>query len=95
LGEPNALLSANPWYEELAGEPARRQALWREFLLGEDAKEQAVRGGDWVIGSRAFRQRMQRQGARPAPRQGGRPLQAAATIAEDVLPQVAENDNVK
>ena len=77
LGEPDALLAPNPWYEALADEAGRRQARWREFLLGDDPQEAAVRGEDWVVGGTAFRRRMQRQQARPAPRGRGRPLRAA------------------
>jgi hypothetical protein len=32
----------------------RTETLWREFLLGADAKEE-VRRGDWVVRSEAFR----------------------------------------
>src|SRR5947209_7639206 len=39
LGEADGLLSPNPWYEALSPEVARRQELWRAFLVGEDAKE--------------------------------------------------------
>jgi putative transposase len=73
-GEADPLLAANPWYAELASEPARRQALWRDFLVGEDPKEPAVRGQDWVVGSAVFRRRMHRRDARPAPRRRGRPI---------------------
>jgi putative transposase len=72
-GEQDPLLAANPWYEALAAEPGRRQALWREFLLGEDPKEAAVRRQDWVVGGAAFRTRMQQCAGRPAPRRRGRP----------------------
>ena len=81
LGEADLLLAANPWYEALATEPARRQTLWQEFLLGEDPKEETVRRDDWVIGGAAFRRRMQRRRARPGPRRRGRPLQAEADSA--------------
>jgi putative transposase len=80
LGEADALLAANPWYEALSPEPARRQALWRDFLLGDDPKEEAVRRDDWVIGGPAFRRRMQRRGARPAPRGRGRPARLGAAM---------------
>src|SRR5437660_12021518 len=53
-GEADALLAANPWYEQLAADPPRRQALWRAFLLGPDAHEEAVRRQDWVLGSPPF-----------------------------------------
>jgi putative transposase len=81
LGEGDPLLAANPWYEALSPEAARRQALWRDFLLGDDPKEEAVRRDDWVIGGAAFRRRMQRCRARPAPRGRGRPSQGRAEAA--------------
>ena len=74
LGEPDPLLAAHPWYDGLASTAARRQGLWRSFLMGEDAKEEVVRREDWIIGSESFR-RLQRQRARPAPRRRGRPIQ--------------------
>ncbi len=56
-GQSNALLAPNPWYEALAAERDRRQTLWREFLVGEDVKEEAVRRADWAVGSEAFLRR--------------------------------------
>src|SRR5262249_60056122 len=79
LGEGDALLATNPWYEELAPEAERRQALWREFLLGEDAKEEIVRKGDWVLGSEAFRRRPRQEDGRPVPRGRGRRSQSRQT----------------
>jgi putative transposase len=70
LGEPDPLLTANPWYEELAATGERRQELWREFLLGEDAKEEAVRRAEGVLGSDEFRSDCRRARARVVP--GGR-----------------------
>jgi putative transposase len=72
LGELDSPLADNPWYLALAAEPAR-QALWREFLLGDDPKEAEVRRGDWVEGGEAFRRRVWQQAGRPAPRPRGRP----------------------
>jgi putative transposase len=69
------LLARNSWYDGLAPEPARRQALWRAFLEGEDPKEPTIRRADWVIGGDAFRRQMDGQRARPQPRGRGRPLQ--------------------
>jgi putative transposase len=74
LGRPNGLLARNPWYEGLAPDPAARARRWREFILGEDAKAGAVRRDDWIIGAAAFRQQMQRTGARPTKRGRGRPI---------------------
>jgi putative transposase len=76
LGQADTLLAPNPWYEELAPEPERRQQLWREFLMADDPKEAEVRRPDWIVGSEAFRRRMQQAAGRPAPRRRGRPNQA-------------------
>jgi hypothetical protein len=46
LGEADDLLNIHPYYLELHSEPAGRQQRWREFLLGPDAKEEAVRRQD-------------------------------------------------
>ena len=73
LGEPDALLAVNPWYEQLAVEPARRQVLWREFLDGEDPKEGAIAADDWAIGEPGFRRSLYRPQSRAVPRVNGRP----------------------
>jgi putative transposase len=73
LGEADPLLATNPWYEQLSVELSRRQELWREFLLGEDPKEEAVHAGEWVIGDEDFRRRLQRPAGRSVPRDRGRP----------------------
>jgi putative transposase len=70
LGQEDTLLSESPWYEGLAASASRCQELWRSFLLGEDAKEEAIRRGDWVLGSEAFCQQMGEQRGRPARRRG-------------------------
>jgi putative transposase len=70
LGNEDTLLSESPWYEGLAGSASWRQELWRSVLLGEDAKEEAVRRGDWVLGSKTFCQRMGEQRGRPVRRRG-------------------------
>jgi putative transposase len=75
LGESDPLLAVNPWYEPLALELSRRQALWRGFVMEEGPNEAAVRREDWVIRDREFRQQMQQPGARPGPRRRGRPVQ--------------------
>ena len=80
LGKNDRLLSTNPWYDGSASSTEVRQARWREFLLGADAKEAQVRREDWVIGGKAFRQRMERRGARSAPRRRGRPIDAEGRI---------------
>jgi putative transposase len=73
LGEPTPLLAENPCYAELAPDRAGRQRRWREFLLGADPLEEAVRRGDWAVGDDAFRQRMQLRRGRPARRRGRPP----------------------
>jgi len=73
----------NPWYDGLATESGRRQALWRDFLVGDDPREVMVRRQDWVIGSDAFRQHMQRQRGRPQPRQRGRPIRHERDRGQD------------
>jgi putative transposase len=70
LGVEQALLSYNVWYQDLAPDATRRQQRWREFLLGDDPQEDAIRRVDWVEGSEAYRRRMQRAEARPARRRG-------------------------
>jgi putative transposase len=73
LGETDPLLASNPWYEQLSPNPTRRQRLWREFLLGEDPKEETIQASEWAIGSEDFRRRLQRPASRPVPRDRGRP----------------------
>jgi hypothetical protein len=70
LGQEDTLLLESPWYEELGASASRRQELWRSFLLGEDAKEEAIRRGDWVLGSEALCQGMGEQRGRPVRRRG-------------------------
>ena len=77
LGEADPLLAENPSYGELAPDAAGRQRRWREFLLGDDPLEEAVRRGDWAIGDESFRQRMQQVQERPA-RRRGRPRRVRA-----------------
>jgi putative transposase len=76
LGEPDALLAENPYYQELASAAQRRQQLWQEFVLGEDPREEALRRGDWAVGDDAFRRRVLQEQGRPAPRSRGRPRKA-------------------
>ncbi len=73
LGEGDALLSPNPWYESLAGEPGRRRQLWRDILTGEDPREEVVRQSDWAVGDESFRCGMSQLRGRPVPRRRGRP----------------------
>jgi putative transposase len=73
LGQPDPLLTEDPCYTELAPDKGRRQQLWREFLLGEDGREEAIQRGDWAVGDDAFRQRMAQVLGRPQARSRGRP----------------------
>jgi putative transposase len=79
LGEADPLVDEDPCYRELSPDAERRQALWREFLLAEDPREEAIRHGDWCIGDDAFRDRMTAVLGRPLPRRRGRsPKRTAA-----------------
>jgi len=62
---------------------SRRQELWRAFLLADGSKEEAVRRQDWIIGSDAFRHRVQQQLGRPTPRRRDRPIRSLAKPIED------------
>jgi len=73
LGEPNPLLADNGEYLALAAEPARRQALWQQFLLETDPREEVVRCGEWAIGDDDFRLRALLHQGRAGPRRRGRP----------------------
>ena len=64
LGAPDPLLSYNVWYRELAQNEQGRQQRWREFLLGDDPKEELVRRGDWIVGEDSYRRRMELPQAR-------------------------------
>ena len=90
LGVPDPLLSYNVWYRELAADDEGRQRRWREFLLGDDPKEELVRQGDWLIGEDNYRRRMQMPEARPTPRWRGRPRKPPAG-AEGFFPQFYES----
>jgi putative transposase len=72
LGEPNRLLATNPWYDQLAVRSNRRRQLWREFLLGEDPKEEVVLRQDWATGGERFRADAAQARSRAVPRGRGR-----------------------
>jgi len=76
LGELDPLLTEDPCYMELSPDASRRQELWREFLLGEDDREEAVKQGDWAVGDDGFRERMAQALGRPQPRRRGWPRKA-------------------
>jgi putative transposase len=84
LGEADELLTPNPWYEALSPDPGRRQQLWREFLLGEDPKEAAVRREEGLVVGAGLARRTRRVRSRPMPRGPGRPS------AGDISPQVPD-----
>src|SRR5947209_20100816 len=86
----DTLHSYNVWYRELAAHDEGRQRRWREFLLGDDPKEELVRQGDWLIGADNYRRRMQVPQARPTPRRRGRPRKPPAG-AEGFFPQFYES----
>ena len=73
LGEADPLVTEDPYYTELSPHDSRRRELWREFLLGEDVREGAIRRGDWAIGAEDFRECMAEVLGRPLPRRLGRP----------------------
>jgi putative transposase len=81
LGAVDPLLTADPCYTELSADPERRQQLWREFLLGEDVREEVVRRGEWALGDDEFRGRMAQVPGRPLPRPRGRPPKSAKGAA--------------
>lgn len=86
LGEADPLLDGNPEYLALSEDAVCRQQLWREFLLGEDAREEAVRRGDWAIGEEDFRRRVGLAQGRPVPRRRGRPRKMES-LGERISPQ--------
>jgi hypothetical protein len=73
MGQADPLLAENAEYLALAAEPARGQALWRQFLLGDDPREEVVRQGGWAIGDDDFRLRALLHQGRAGPRRRGRP----------------------
>jgi REP-associated tyrosine transposase len=70
LGVADPLLSYNVWYQGLGAVAEQRQQRWREFLFGDDPREEVVRRGDWTIGEEGYRRRLECPGARPARRRG-------------------------
>jgi len=77
-GQTDPLVTADPSYLELSPKPARRQRLWRDFLLAEDPREPKIRQGDWAIGDEDFQKRMAHVLGRPLPGRRGRPRAGAA-----------------
>jgi putative transposase len=73
LGEADELLSDNPYYLELSPDPARRQALWQQFLIDADPKEALVAEAHWVLGDEEFRRQAAILHGRPIGRGRGRP----------------------
>jgi hypothetical protein len=78
MGEPDALLSEDPCYTELSPDPKRRQALWRQFLMGEDTRERVIRRQEWAMGDADFRRQLAAVLGRPLPARRGRPRKPQA-----------------
>ena len=78
LGEPDALLTEDPEYAELSPAPARRQSLWREFLMGEDLREGVIRRQEWAIGNADFCRELAAVLGRPLAARRGRPRKEPA-----------------
>jgi putative transposase len=74
LGEPDALLADNPWYDAYATTPEQRQERWRLFLQGGDPAEPIVRRDDWLVGKSELRHASVELRSRPMPRGRGRPI---------------------
>jgi hypothetical protein len=79
LGEANALLGVNPYYQELAADAPGRQR-WQELLLGKDLREVMVRRGEWAVGDAAFQQRLATVQGLPALRRRGHPRKQRPTV---------------
>jgi len=73
LGQTDSLLAANPWYERFAETAVIRQRRWREFLVGEDPREEEVRRAEGVLGPEAFGRRFADRHGRRVERRRGRP----------------------
>jgi hypothetical protein len=80
LGEPNDLVDENPYYLELGADAPRRQERWREFLLGDDPKEEANRRADGVTGKEGIRQEAKENRSRQAGRARGRSKKGKRSI---------------
>jgi putative transposase len=100
-GDKDPLVTLSPEYLETSPDEQRRQRLWREFLLGDDWREQEVQRDDWAIGDYEFRVRMRHLAGRPAPRKRGRPRKISLVPLTDseplparLLSQVSEKKGV-
>ena len=80
LGETDQLLTESHEDLALSADAEQRQALWRDFLMGHDPREEAMRRGDWVIGDEQFRRSLLERHGRAAPRRRGRPAGASRRI---------------
>jgi putative transposase len=78
LGLGDALLAANPWYDQFGSDAAARLQRWREFLQDDDPAEAAIRRGDWIVSEAALRSATCQQRGRPMPRGRGRPTSPSA-----------------
>src|SRR5262249_29800766 len=81
FGAADPLLAESHEYLALSADAQTRQALWRDFLMGKDPREDAIRRGDWSIGDENFRRRPLEHHGRPPPRQRGRPAGAKRRIS--------------
>jgi REP-associated tyrosine transposase len=73
LGLIDPRVDESPEIVELSPTAARRQKLWREFLMSEDPREPEVERGDWAVGDARFRLGLCHLHGRAAPRGRGRP----------------------
>jgi putative transposase len=80
-GAADPMLADNTYYLELGHEGASRQRRWREFLMGEDPKEQAFLRADWVVGDETFQKRLQVHQGRAVQRRRGRPPKSGGETA--------------
>ena len=73
LGLIDPRVDESPEIVELSPTAARRQKLWREFLVSEDPREPEIERGDWAVGDARFRLGLCHLHGRAAPRGRGRP----------------------
>jgi hypothetical protein len=83
LGRPDALLAENPCFAELAASVERRGQLWRESLVGEDAKEVEVRRIEGVTSDASFQHRLGDWRGRSLRPWRGRPRKDSSPVEKD------------
>jgi len=74
LGRADPPVQENPCYHELGAKPARLQQQWRQFLLGEDAREGEIGRAEFALGDEAFPRGRAGVRGRPTGRRRGRPV---------------------